>query len=114
MRTIKSISPEANQLREKFQKLIVDEYIKDNGSLRGYKGQLYILLPKYDKKTTLYRGVNRNTYDELYAYLFSNQSQRRFNTCEFINDLKCRQASQVNLCKDFGKRNCKIEFYKKP
>lgn len=87
MRTIKSISPEANQLREKFQKLMVNEYIKDNGSLKGYKGQLYILLPKYDKKLTLYRGVNRNTYDELYSYLFSNQSQRRFNTFDFTNDL---------------------------
>lgn len=87
MRTIKSISPEANALREKFQKLIVNEYINDNGSLKGYKGQLYILLPKYNKKLALYMGVNYDTYYELYSYLYSNQSQRRFSGYDFKNDL---------------------------
>jgi len=98
MRTIKSISPEANKLREKFQKLIVNEYINDNGSLKGYHGQLYILLPKYNKKLALYNGVNYDTYYELYSYLYLNQSQRRFSAYNFTNDLmKIRQFENGNF-----------------
>jgi hypothetical protein len=102
MRTIKSISPEANKLREKFQKLIVNKYINDNGSLKGFKGQLYILLPKYNKKLAIYRDVNYDTYYELYSYLYLNQSQRRFSAYNFTNDL-------MNI-REFETRNFHICF----
>ena len=87
MRTIKSISNEANQLRENFQKLVVNKYIKSNGSIKGYRGQIYILLPKFDKRKRLYKGVAKETYQELYDYLLSTQSQRRFSHYRFSNSM---------------------------
>jgi len=101
MKTIKSISTAANQLRERFQILIVNEYIKLNGSLVGYRGQIYIMLPRYDKKTALYKGFSKETYEELRSYLFRNQSQRRFNHPEFENcltNIRAFENKDFSIC----------------
>lgn len=101
MKTVKSISKEANLLREKFQQTTVAEYIKVNGNLRGYKGQLYILLPKFDQRNALYKGVSKATYIELYNYLFFDQSQRRFSKYSFYNGIdivKSFIAKDINIC----------------
>lgn len=88
MKKIKSLSTEANNLREKFQNLVVNPFIKANGSLRGYKGQIYILLPRFDGRRKLFRGFSKESYRELKNYLFTTQSQRCFVNCDvFENSL---------------------------
>ena len=87
MKNIRSLSQEANSLREKFQKEIVIKYIRENGSLKGYKHQIDLMLPDYDKRLRFYKGITKDAYKELHTYLFSNQSQRIFSKYTFSNDL---------------------------
>lgn len=87
MRNLKNLSPEANQLRSQFQVQVVIPYINKHNGLNGYKGQIYILLPKFDGRLRLYKGVSRDTYSELYNYLFGHQSQRRFSQTNYSNQL---------------------------
>jgi hypothetical protein len=101
MKKIKSISDDANQLREKFQKLIVNEFIKTNGSLKGYRCQIYILLPKFDKRLPLYKGIAKETYHELYNYLSQIQSQRRFIKQDYVENY-------VSIVKTFANQNFSI------
>lgn len=89
MKTIRTISKEANQLRERFQQLVVNEFVKKNGSLKGYTGQIYLLLPDYRKSLKLYKGFSREVFNELKNYLSFEQSQRRFNNQDvFVNELQ--------------------------
>jgi hypothetical protein len=87
MKNLVYLSKEANELRQKFQKTIINPFINENGDLKGYKRQIYLLLPKYDKRNSLCKGVSKETYLELYDYLFQNQSQRIFNNFCFTNSL---------------------------
>lgn len=105
MKIIKSISKEANLLRENFQNLVVREYIRSNGSLKGYQEQIYLLLPKYDKRTLLYKNFSRETYSELSNYLNYTQSQRRVtNSYKFQNAL--------DIIRDFSAKDFSICFYR--
>jgi len=90
MKTLRNLSKEANELRERFQNEIIIPYIKSHGSLKGYHGQIYLLLPKYDRKNPFYKNVSRETAERLYRYLCYNQSQRRFAKA-FVpfNQLQC-------------------------
>jgi hypothetical protein len=87
LKTIKSLSREANELRAKFQQTIVKEHIKREKGIGGYKGQIYFLLPKFDQRNPLYKGVPKSVYCELHEYLFTVQSQKRFSQYRFFNQL---------------------------
>lgn len=96
MKYIRFLSPNANQLREKFQKQIIEPHIRKYGSLNGYNHQIYLLLPKFDGRLRFYRGVSKETYYELDSYLKTNQSQRRFNRYNYSNGLTAIRAFAVN------------------
>jgi len=53
MKNVRTMSKEANQLRVNFQNQIVEPYICENGSLKGYKNQLYLLLPRFNGRIKL-------------------------------------------------------------
>lgn len=102
MKTIKRLSPEANSLRKKFQNQIVLPYIKRKGSIAGYQGQIYLLLPRFDKRLKLYRNVARDTYEELQHYLSVVQSQRRFakqeNHTNGIIEINRFKKNNLSIC----------------
>lgn len=103
MKTVRTISKEANQLRVEFQNLVINPFVKEHGSLKGYKGQIYILLPKFSKRLKLYKNVSVEIYNELRHYLLYNQSQRRFNNSfRFLN--------QLDTVKDFNNSDLSICF----
>ena len=86
MKTLKNLSTDANELRVAFQNQIIIPLIKINNGIRGYKGQIYLLYPKFDRRTKIFKGVSKATYLELYSYLQA-QSQRRFKQITFKNEL---------------------------
>lgn len=98
MKAIKILSKEANDLRESFQKNYVEKYIKETGSLKGYKRQIYILLPRFDRRRKIYKEVNRETYIELDNYLRRIQSQRVFNSSDnYTNELMIVKYFESNF-----------------
>ncbi len=105
MKNLKILSAKANYLRQKFQKEIVNRYIKENGSLKGYRGQIYLMLPCYSKKEPLYKDIKREVYIELKNYLLYNQSQKKFNNSySYINKLFYVKEFSYNNLKQAFKR----------
>jgi len=103
MKNVRTMSKEANQLRVNFQNQIVEPYICENGSLKGYKTQLYLLLPRFNGRIKLYKGVDYADYSEFQKYLSQNQSQRRFENKDVFQN-------QLDIVKSFEKKDLSICF----